>query len=197
MAGIKQPIQDILNLLATLQVVNADGATVSMYSRIWNNQFKYEEQGKLYDYAKPAAFLEVINNATYEELGIGFQSCDVGFRVHLIHEYYNADTTFEQDLKIFDLRDQVVTLLSHYQPTACGPLVRTSEQQEYDHDNIYHYIIDFITNFTDSKGSAYDPATGKYINSTPPTNLNLVVAKAPISTLTDPIISELPFRIPQ
>ena len=197
MAGIKQPIQDILALLATMQVVNADGNTVGMCSRVWNNQFKYEEEGKLYNYAKPAAFLEVINKATYDEIGIGFQSCDVGFRVHLIHEYYNADTTFEQDLKIFDLRDQVVALLSHYKPTACGPMVRTGEEQEYDHNNIYHYIIDFITNFTDSKGSEYDPAAGKYIYSTPPTTLNLVMAKAPISTLTDPIISELPFRIQQ
>ena len=78
MSGIKQPIQDILNILATMQVVNADGSIVGMYSRVWNNQFKYEEQGKLYDYPKPAAFLEIINKATYEEIGIGFQMPGMG-----------------------------------------------------------------------------------------------------------------------
>jgi hypothetical protein len=178
MAGIRQPIQDILTLLATLQVTNGDAQTVPLYSRIWNNQFKYEEQGKTYDYPKPAAFLEVINKAEYRTVGTLFQSCDVGFKVHLIHEFYNNDVTLEQDLLIFDLRDQIVALLSGVQVTACGPLERTGEYQEYDHTNVYHYIIDFITNFTDSKSSQYDPAAGKYIYSAPPTNLNLVVTEA-------------------
>src|SRR6185312_6140979 len=134
MAGILQPIQDVLNRLATLQVVNGDGQTTNLYARVWNQQVKFEHEGKSYNFPKPAAFLEVINEAKYNELGIGFQSCDIGFRVHLVHEYYNLDGMFEQDLTIFALRDAVVALLSHYQPTACGPIVRTGETQEYDHD---------------------------------------------------------------
>lgn len=194
MAAILQPIQDILTKLATLQVVNGDGKTVDLYARVWNNQLKFEHEGKSYNFPKPAAFLEVINEAKYEELGIGFQSCDVGFRVHIVHEYYNADGTFEQDLTIFALRDSVVALLSLYQPTACGPMVRTHETQEYDHDNVYHYVIDFVTHFIDSKGSKYDPSTGKYIDTTPPTNLNLVVTEQK-SGSDYPIQRQ--FRIPQ
>jgi hypothetical protein len=192
MAAILQPIQDILTKLATMQVVNGDGQTVNLHTRVWNNQLRFEHEGKLYNFPKPAAFLEVINEAQYNELGIGFQSCDVGFRVHIIHEYYNADGTFEQDLTIFALRDAVVALLSHYTPTACGPMVRTHETQEYDHDNIYHYVIDFVTHFIDSKGSKYDPATGKYIDYGPPTNLNLVVTEQ-----KDGQASQKQFRIPQ
>jgi len=148
-----------------------------LYARIWNKQIEFEEKGKYIDFPKPAAFVEVINEAKYHELGIGFQSCDVGFRIHLIHEYYNDvnGVTFEQDLAIFELRDKVVALISHYQPTACGPMVRTGEEQEYSHTNIYHYIIDFITHFIDSKGSAYDPATGKYVDYGPPITLDLEV----------------------
>jgi hypothetical protein len=174
MAGIKQPIQDILTKLATLQVINSSGQAMSLQPRIWNNQFVWEKDGKLYDFLKPAAFLEVLNNVEYAEIGQGFQSADVGWRVHIIHEMYDAqDGTFEQDLPVFDLRDQVVALLSLYEPTACGPLVRTGEGQDYEHGNLYHYIIDFICNFTDSKGSPWDPAAGKYISSTPPTGIEI------------------------
>lgn len=190
MAGIKQPIQDILNRLATLQVTNQSGQTMNLVPRIWNNQLGWEKEGKLYDFLKPAAFLEVINNVAYTELGGGFQSADVGWKIHLIHEFYDAgDGTMEQDLAVFDLRDQVVALLSLYEATACGPLVRTSEGQDYEHTNLYHYVIDFICNFTDSKGSPYDPATGKYIDSTPPTGAVIngtFVASLPEAPGADP-----------
>jgi hypothetical protein len=166
MAGIKAPILDIMTRLTTLAALR----TV----RIWNNQVEYENTGKLYDFAKPAVFLEVINNVQYNQLGEGYQSADVGWRMHLVHEFFDAqDGTFEQDLMVFDIRDSIVTLMSFYEPTGCGPLTRTSETQDYAHDMIYHYIIDFVCNFTDSKGSKYDQ--GKYIDKTPPTDLEIDV----------------------
>jgi hypothetical protein len=192
MAAVLQPIQDVIAKLATLQVTNGDGKIVNMYTRVWNGQIKLEEEGKLYDFPKPAAFLEVINEAQYNELGLGFQSCDIGFRVHLVHEYYNADGTFEQDLAIFALRDSVIALLNLYAPTACGPMVKKSETQDYEHTNIYHYMIDFITHFIDSKGSKYDPARGDYVDYGPPTGLNLVVTEQ-----KDGQAPQKQFRIPQ
>jgi hypothetical protein len=62
-------------------------------------------------------------------------------------------------------------------------MIRTGETQDYEHTNLYHYIIDFITNFTDSKGSSYDSAAGKYITSVPPTELeiDITTTETPIS----------------
>lgn len=173
MAGIKQPIMDVVKQLATLQVVNGDSNTVQLYTDIWNNQPEYEEGGHYIDYPKPAAFVEVINKAEYKEIGIGFRSCDIGFRIHLVNEFLNGEGSFERNLAIFDLRDQVIALLSFFQPTACGPMVSTGEEQDYKHKNIYHFILDFITNFTDSRGSQYDPDAGKYIYTTPPIGLEV------------------------
>lgn len=175
MAGIRQPLEDVLNKLATLQVTNGDAQTVQLYTRVWNEQPRFEEDGKLYDYPKPAAFVEVIDKAEYHEIGIGFRACDIGWRIHLVHEYYNQDGTFEQDLTIFDMRDKVIALLALYQPTACGPMVCVAESQDYTHKNIYHFILDFICHFIDSKGSWYDPNAGKYIYYGPPTGLDLKV----------------------
>ncbi|MEI8111164.1 MAG: hypothetical protein WCH59_09265 [Chitinophagia bacterium] len=194
MAGIKAPIQDILTKLSTIQVTNGDGNTVSLYSRIWNNQIEAEKAGETYAYPKPAAFVEVVSPAIFEEIGQNFRSADIGISIHLVHEYYNQDGTFEQDLEVFDLRDKVIEALSQYKPTGCGQLVSTGEQQDYDHDNIYHYVISFVCNFIDSKGSPYDPSRGLYVDKQPPTDLQVNVTDA-----DTPIFSPIPqpYKIPQ
>ena len=174
MAGIKQPMQDIMTLLASMQVTNQDSQQVGLYVRVWNKQVKQELDGKTYDYPKPAAFLEVVSPATYEVMGQYYRNADISFRIHLVHEFYDTqDGTFEQDLAIFDLRDQVIALLSGYAPTGCGPLNCMVESQDDDHNNIYEYVLDFVTNFTDSKASPLDSASAKYKPSTPPLTLEI------------------------
>lgn len=170
MAGIKEPILDILTKLREI--------TELQFVRVWNNQIETRKDGQHYDYPTPAAFVEVINEPVWEQLGVGFQGADLGIKIHLEHNYYDAqDGTFEQDLVIFDLRDKIVAKLSLYEATACGPLTKTGEAQDYDHDNVYHYTIDFVCHFIDSKGSPYDPGAGKYVEKEAPTGLQIVVNK--------------------
>jgi hypothetical protein len=174
MAGIKDPIRDILAKLTTLQVVNQDSQTVALYARIWNRQPEYEEQGKGFVYPKPAGFLEIVNPINYQVIGQGYRSADPIFRIHVIHEFYDAaDGTFEQDLPIFDLADEVTALLSGFTPAGCGPMNCMSESQDYQHTNIYHYLLDFVCNFTNSKGSKLDPARTDYVPSVPPLELEV------------------------
>ena len=170
MAGIVQPIQDILTKLSAITVTNGDNNQVPLFVRIWNRQLDYMKDGSGYVFARPAAFVEVINNATYQTIGQGFRSADLGFRIHLIHDFYNDEGNMEQDLLIFDLRDRILSNsnnpsnagLSFFVPTDCSPLNCVSEEQDYSHDNIYHYILDFVCNFTDSKASAFDTGAGQY-----------------------------------
>jgi hypothetical protein len=194
MAGIKAPLQDILTKLATIQVTNGNGNTVDLYARVWNNQIENEKAGETYLYPKPAAFIEITSPVIFEEIGQNFRSADIGITIHLVHEYYNQDGTFEQDLQVFDLRDQVIAALSQFKPTGCGQMVATGEQQDFDHDNIYHYIISFVCNFIDSKGSPYDLGRGIYIEKEPPTDVNIVVTKDDLPVFT-PI--QQPYKIPQ
>ncbi|KAA2242815.1 hypothetical protein F0L74_09815 [Chitinophaga agrisoli] len=191
MAGIKQPIQDLMNRLREIPELQ--------YVRVWNNQIQSRKQGQHYDYPTPAAFVEVINSPVWEEIGMGFQGADLGVTIHLEHEYYDAqDGTFEQDLIVFDLRDKIVAKLSLYEATACGPLVKTGESQSYDHDNVYEYTIDFACHFIDSKGSPYDPDAGKFIDKTPPTGLQVVVNEVnSIVGRENTPIHDITFKIPQ
>lgn len=176
MPGIKDALQDISTQLTTMQVVNQDSGAVPLYVRIWNNQVRYEKEGKLAVYPKPAAFIEVVSPATYQVMGQYYRNADISFRIHLVHEFMDAgDGTMEQDLVIFGLRDQLIALLSGYTPSGCGPMNCMVESQEYDHDNIYEMVLDFVCNFTDAKGSPLDTGRTVYTQSVPPTALDLEV----------------------
>lgn len=178
MAHIVTPLTDILTQLGTLDVTNQDSSVTKLYARVWNNQIRYEADGKLYDFPKPAAFIEIVSPATFEILGQGYRSCDVNFRVHLTHENYNNEGTFEQDLLIFDLRDKVIQLLTAYRPSGCGPLNCMAESQDFEHSNTYHYILDFVTNFTD------DTAKWLFIEKAPPTDVEFDIATRNITQPT-------------
>ncbi len=175
MAGIKIVITDVLTKISTTTVTNGDGSVVSPHVRVWNNQLKSEEGREIYSFPKPAFFVEIATPVAFEVIGQGFRSADINIKVHIIHEFYNADDgTFEQDLVIFDLRDQVIQLLTYFTPSGCGPLTCISEEMDYDHNNLYHLVLDFVCNFTDSKGSRYDPQSNNgYIASIPPTDLEV------------------------
>jgi hypothetical protein len=194
MAGLKAPLQDILTKLATIQVTNNDGNTVDLYARIWNNQIMTEKSGESYVYPKPAAFVEITSPISFQEIGQNMRSAELVINIHIAHEFYNEDGTFEQDLAVFDIRDSVIAALSQFKPTGCGQLVSTGEQQDFDHDNIYHYIISFVCNFIDSTGSPYDTESVQYIYKTPPTEVDIIATEA-----TQPVFNDIqqPYKIPQ
>lgn len=177
MMGIKAPIQDILSQLASIAVTGTDNNAMTLHTRIWNNQLQYEKEGKLYDYPKPAAFLETMTDVRYEQIGYQVNEMPIVFRIHIIHEYYDAqDGTFEQDLVVFDIRDSVIRLLKGYRPSGCNELIHVTEMQDFDHDNLYHYMIDFTTSFQETTGTVFDTQkTPHYIEKDPPTDGQITV----------------------
>lgn len=152
---IKEAILSLMNRLKTYQVRTPDGVIVPIYVRIWNNQIQNAVDSSGYLFQRPACFVEVVNDATYESIGEGFRSSNIAFRCHLCHDYFNNDGTMEQDLVIFDMRDDIIGLLALFCPAGCGPTVAVREEQEYDHKNLYHYVIDFVCNFTDGAANRW------------------------------------------
>jgi hypothetical protein len=123
-----------------------------------------ERDGKYQAYSKPACFLEVLNDVAWEQLSEGYSAADLAFRFHIVHEFYDDQAGgFEQDLPVFDLRDALIAKFMLYKPVGCGHLTKINEVMDYDHDNIYHLVIDFVAHFIDDKGAK------QYIETTPPT----------------------------
>lgn len=178
MSGIVSPLNDLLAFLAAKTVTNKDGGTVPLYARVWNNQIRYEENGELYNFPKPAAFVEIASPVQFQILGQGYRSADLAFRIHLSTENYNVEGSFEQDLAVFALRDSIIGWLTGRKLTGCYPLVSIGEEQDFEHSNTYHYIIDFVANFTDTKGSRLDTDKyDKFVESIAPLPLELDVNK--------------------
>ena len=201
MAGIKDVMKDVLSQLSTILVQNGDQQQVNPYVRVWNDQLHYLQQGKIESFPMPAFFLEIQNQTRYRDIGGGFRDSDVTLKIHILHEYYNApDGTYEQDLEVFDLRDKVLVALTYFRPAGCGAIECIVEEQDYTHDNIYHYIMDFVGNFIDSKGSKIDPNRDVYIDSPVPLSLeidvnNISITKIPVSN--ESLFSEINETIQQ
>lgn len=112
------------------------------------------EDGKIESYPLPATFIEVVPAQEHTQLGAGYTESDVTFRIHIVQSEYDAgDGTMEENKTIFGLRDTVVALLTYYEPPGCSGLMKVAESQDYEHTNVYHYILDFKASFIDTTGA--------------------------------------------
>ena len=174
--GLKLTIQDFATKLGTIQVVTPDGVTQSLFVRVWNNQLEQLKAGELEAIPFPSCFIEpIVSQSQHGAIGQGVCGFDILFRVHLLHTNYNTEGSFEQNLVVFDLRDKVIRTMNRYKPLMCGPIDKISEALDFEHDNVYHYTIDFNTHFVDLTGSDQDTLTGDYTVSVPPLNIILDV----------------------
>lgn len=132
---------------------------------IWNNQFNYIENGEIYSFPMPCAFVEVSADA-FEDLGNNYQATDIVVKIHIGQDFYNG-SNIDENLTIFVLRDLIVKKLSRFKPTTAGDLVKISERQDFQHSNVYHYEIDFKTHYIDNTNVSAETLTA------PPTTLQI------------------------
>lgn len=171
MPGLKPAIQDVLTRLN--DITDENGITLLPTVRIWNNQVAHLRRGEYPVFGTPAAFVEVTNDTSYQQLGgPGIQAAEIRFSIHILHEWYDAqDGTFEDDLAVFDVRDHIVSALSYFLPEGCNEMMRTAETVDNDHDNLYHLVIHFITNLIDT--TVYDKLQTAYTEKAAPTDMQL------------------------
>jgi hypothetical protein len=168
---IKTAIQDMLTALENTGQFN--------FVAVWNNHVERLNDGSGYSINAPAALVE-LENLNVARLGAGFTSTDTIVRIHIVHYELDAsDGTLDQNLNVFDYRDAVKSAFTGLKVTNFSPLQYYGELQDYDHTNIYHYIIEFIGNFVDTKGSIYDADSGLTFETTPPTALDLTITYNP------------------
>lgn len=123
------------------------------FVRIWNNQLQQLADGETYVFPFPNVFFELETPAVFNPLGLGYSVSDVKIRVHIGHEEYDAGGgLYEQNTNVFQLRDQIIALFTNFQPTGCSSMMKVGEFQDYEHTNIYHYIVEFLCSFVDSSG---------------------------------------------
>jgi hypothetical protein len=167
---IKTAFQDVL--LIARQITGVQ------YVAIFNNQVKEEQDGKTFDFPKPALLVEIENpNQGLQTLGQDFVSVsEITWRISIVHEQLDAaDGTMDQNLDVFDYRDLVKVAMTGIRPKNCSKWMYVEESQDYAHNNIYVYSVGFKCSFVDTKGSPLDPDSNTYITFEPPIALDLGV----------------------
>lgn len=152
MAGLKEAILSIVSKCATISGVQ--------FTHIWNNQLSQEIEGQMYDFPKPAVFVEAQTPNQFLPIGGQYSQSDIYFVIHLVHEQYDTQTgTMEQNTVVYDIRAAIIKTLNGWKPTMCSGLMKISETQDYEHTNLYHYTITFLTGLIDTAGVPNDGPT--------------------------------------
>ena len=147
MAGIATVYRSIISKL------NTDIPQVT-YIRKWNNQVDLLVERKIYLFPMPSIFVEIQAPTNYMPLGRGYSASDLNVRIHILHEEYDAGNgNYEENFNVYEYRNAVNKSLNSFMPDLCGCLMHTSESEDFVHNNVYHYTIDFICGFIDDTGS--------------------------------------------
>ncbi|MBC7383023.1 MAG: hypothetical protein H7296_08520 [Bacteroidia bacterium] len=152
---------DLVNeILARLRAV-----TGIDYVTVWNEQFRYLEEGKGYSFTMPCAFVE-IQTEELQDVGGRYQGSDINVIIHIGQNVLNVGL-LDENLTIFNLRDNVVKDFAKFKPATSSMMVKTAENQDFDHNNVYHYKIEYKTHWIDNTQVPTEYYT------TPPTNATI------------------------
>lgn len=144
-------------VLAQLKTV--DGVK---YVRNWNDQLNLDEKQEGYSFPMPAIFPEFLNPSDIKQLGDGCQLYDpLIVRLHILHwELDAADGNMEQNLNVLDFAQAVYAKMQRFEPDGAVVFVRISEERDYNHKGVYHFVQDYKTNYIDlSKQISTDGTT--------------------------------------
>ena len=126
------------------------------FVQMWNNQLESlrtadTEANIMYSFGLPALLIEFRSLET-EQLGNGNQIYpDLIIRIHILHRLEDAgDGTLEQNLAVLDLRDAVQLTLQNFRPAGASEFIRVKQEMDYNHNNVYHYIMDYASTFVDT-----------------------------------------------
>lgn len=158
--ALKSVFQDILNRVQYETSID--------YVRVWNDQLSLSEQQKIYSFPNLACFVEIVLTKSGASLGI--VGGDVTIRFHIVSVQLDAmDGTYEQNLEVYDYRDQIIDVFTYYEPIHCSGMQLINEQPDYAHTNVYHYVVDFVCSYIDETGYVDKDKILK----DPPTDLNV------------------------
>lgn len=125
-----------------------------LYIHKWNNQLALiiqDAHARSQMFSMPAVFI-AFNTSDIQQLGEGRQLFNVAFDLHILHwQVDTGDGNFEQNLDVYDLKDKVFQAVQKFQPgitdstVPVGSCIRVSEQEDNDHNGVYHFIQSYRT----------------------------------------------------
>lgn len=116
--------------------------------RLWNNQIQLSEKEEQIPFEFPAVFID-FPTIEWGQMGKGTQTADrLIVRLYICFESFHTAEN-EEDLAVFDLRQEVFLAAQDCKLTEAGKLQRVAEQTDPNHTNVYMWVMDFVTNYQD------------------------------------------------
>lgn len=139
--------------------------------KIKNNE---TDENGYYPFDSPACFIEAVNPNEIAQLGNGVQIYDpLTIRIHIYYvELDSMDGYLDENKSVFDFKQKVYLALQKYQFNGAATMVRNAENLDYNHDNVYIYTVDFITNYIDQAAS--EPVGGQEVPASVPQEVGKV-----------------------
>lgn len=136
---------------------------------VWNNNIEMFKNGTFQPVQTPCAYVEVVPAPVTKFFG-PVDMRDFMVRIHIVDWQLDAgNATTDRNVEVFDWRDLTKTALQYLKLVYGGKLQQTNEEQDYNHDGVYHYIIDYKAGLLDFKGDYLDPDQTKVNEIDPPT----------------------------
>lgn len=122
------------------------------YVAMWNNQIADLEDGKNYSFRENAVLVEFVSPTQIGGVGNNVQVYEpLEVKLHIIHRQEDAgDGTMDVNLDVFTFKQNVYKAMQLFQAPTTSVFDRQSEEQDYDHTNIYHYIQSYFCAFVDT-----------------------------------------------
>lgn len=132
---------------------------------MWNNQLQDLIDGKNYAFRQNAVLIEFVAPTPIGGVGNNVQMYEpLEVKLHIIHLQYDAkDGTMDNNLDVFDFKQKIYKAIQLFQGSKTSVFDRQSEEQDYDHSNLYHYIQSYFIALTDDamplpiNGTDYEP----------------------------------------
>lgn len=126
-----------LELFNTLKKHIEDNIPEIKNVRLFNNQFNRDNVENAFLY--PCCMLQ-FNSSNFKELSQGVQQCDIMITTHLGFESYK-----DEDTDVLRLKQDLYKVVNRFRNDTFSRILRVSERENFDHDNIQVYETDYMT----------------------------------------------------
>lgn len=170
----------------TWTVPMPDKTKLFQWIDIWNDQIGQKQEGKFSPTCTPCLYIEIqLGNAMNMGQNISLYN-EVKIILHIVdwqldgYAYQGGTSGTNEriaglgtNLEIFTWRDLTKTYMDNFRAGNFGAMTEVEEKQDFHHDGIYHYTMEFKTSFTDLKATYFDPNQVAWAIKEPPTALRM------------------------